>query len=109
MEKRLIAWLAAVLIASNLASCGESGATFDAAAHAREVLDWQERRIARLKLPSGHLNQTGLYWTEPGTYTFGSADSNDIVFAGDAASHFGVFTVSERGVSMTVLHYSAQY
>jgi len=102
MTKRLTVWLSAALLASNLASCSESGATFDEAAHAREVLDWREWRIERLKLPSGYLNQIGLYWIEPGTYTFGSADSNDIVFAGDAASEIGVFTVSESGVLMTV-------
>jgi uncharacterized protein (DUF1684 family) len=103
MKKRLTVWLSVTLLALNLASCSESGATFDEAAHTREVLDWREWRIEQLKLPSGYLNQIGLYWTEPGTYTFGSAASNDIVFGGDAAPAIGVFTVDESGVSMTVL------
>jgi hypothetical protein len=52
MKKRLTVWLTAPLIAAVLASCSESGATFDAAGHAQEVLDWREWRIARLKDPS---------------------------------------------------------
>jgi len=103
MKKRLTVWLSAALLTSNLASCNESGATFDEAAHTREVLDWRQWRIEQLKLPSGYLNQIGLYWTEPGSYSFGSAASNDIVFGGDAAAQIGVFTVDESGVSMTVL------
>jgi uncharacterized protein (DUF1684 family) len=103
MRKRLSVWLSATLLASILASCSQSGATFDEAAHIQEVLDWREWRIEQLKLPSGYLNQIGLYWTKPGTYTFGSGASNDIVFGGDAAAEIGVFTVDENGVSMTVM------
>jgi len=102
MEKRLIVWLSGVLLALNLVSCSESGATFDAAVHSQEVLDWRQWRLEQLVLPSGYLNQIGLYWTNPGTYTFGSAESNDIVFGGNAEAEIGVFTVSESGVIMTV-------
>ena len=102
MKKRLTVWLSATLMAASLASCSESGATFDEAGHAREVLEWRQWRIEQLKLPSGFLNQIGLYWTEPGTYSFGSAASNDIVFGGNAAPEIGIFTVSDVGVSMKV-------
>jgi uncharacterized protein (DUF1684 family) len=102
MEKRLIVWLSATLLALSLVSCSESGATFDEAVHSQEVLDWRQWRLEQLVLPSGYLNQIGLYWTKPGTYTFGSAESNDIVFGGNAAAEIGVFTVSESGVFMTV-------
>jgi uncharacterized protein (DUF1684 family) len=103
MKKRLAVWLSATLLVSNLASCSESGATFDAAAHTQEVLDWRVWRIEQLKMPSGYLNQIGLYWTEPGTYSFGSAKSNDIVFGGNAAPEIGEFTVDTDGVSMMIL------
>jgi len=103
MKKRLAVWLSATLLVSNLASCSESGATFDAAAHTQEVLDWRVWRIEQLKMPSGYLNQIGLYWTEPGTYSFGSAKNNDIVFGANAAPEIGAFTVDADGVSMTIL------
>ena len=103
MKKRLTVWLTASLIAAVLASCSQSGATFDAADHAQEVLDWREGRLARLKDPSGYLNQIGLYWLEPGSYSFGSAETNDVVFDGNAPPAIGTFTVTSDGVSMTVL------
>jgi uncharacterized protein (DUF1684 family) len=59
-------------------------------------------RIANLKDPGGYLNQIGLYWLEPGSYSFGSDDSNDVVFGGDSAPKIGVFTVDNDGVSMVV-------
>ena len=103
MKKRLTIWLTAPLIAAVLASCSQSGANFDAADHAQEVLDWREGRLARLKDPSGYLNQIGLYWLEPGTYSFGSAATNDVIFDGNAPPTIGTFTVTSDGVSMTVL------
>jgi len=59
--------------------------------------------MEQLKKPTGFLNQVGLYWLDPGTYRFGSAESNDIVFGGGAAAEIGVFTVTAEGVSMKVL------
>ena len=102
MKKRLTVWLSAALLASSLASCGESGATFDLGAHTQEVMDWRDWRMERLKLPTGYLNQIGLYWVEPGSYSFGSSASNDIIFGG-GAPEIGVFVVDSDGVSMTVL------
>lgn len=103
MQKRLAVRLSATLLVSIIASCGESGATFDPAAHVQEVVDWRAWRMEQLKQPSGYLNQIGLYWIEPGTYSFGSDESNDIVFGGNAAAEIGVITVDEEGVSMTVI------
>jgi len=103
MKKRLSVWLVACLLTPFLSSCSQSGASFDVSAHEAEVLEWREGRIERLKHPSGYLNQIGLYWLEPGTYSFGSAASNDVVFGGAAAAEIGAFVVTEQGVSMTVL------
>ena len=103
MKKRLPIWLTAPLIAVVLASCSQSGATFEASTHVQEVLEWREWRIAQLKDPSGYLNQIGLYWLEPGSYSFGSVETNDIVFDGNAPPEIGTFTVTSDGVSMTVL------
>jgi len=102
MKKRLGIWLSAALIASILASCSQSGATFDSTAYSKEVLEWRAGRMERLKDPGGYLNQIGLYWLEEGTYSFGSGQSNDVVFGGDGAPSIGVFTVDSDGVSMAV-------
>lgn len=103
MKKRLAAWLAATLTAVMLASCSQSGATFDESAHVKEVLEWRDMRIANLKKPEGFLNQIGLVWLEPGRYTFGGAASNDIVFDGGAPAEIGEFIVADDGVTMKVL------
>lgn len=103
MKKRPAVRLSAALLASVLVSCSESGATFDPAAHVQEVVDWRAWRMEQLKQPSGYLNQIALYWVEPGSYSFGSSDSNDMVFGGNAAPEIGVFTVDDNGVSMTVI------
>ncbi len=103
MKKRLTVWLAAPLIAVILTSCSQSGATFDESGYMQEVLDWRIWRLEQLKDPSGYLNQIGLYWLEPGSYRFGSAETNDIVFNGNVADEIGVFTVTTQGVSMTLL------
>jgi len=103
MKKRRIAWLVASLIAAILTSSRQSGATFDESGYIQEVLDWRAWRIEQLKDPSGYLTQIGLFWLQPGSYSFGSDATNDIVFGGNAAPEIGTFTVTSDGVSMTVL------
>ena len=102
MKKRLAVWLTAPLIAVILVSCSQSGANDDASVHVQEVLEWRAGRMQRLKDPYGYLTQIGLYWLETGTYSFGSAETNDVVFDGNAPPDIGVFTVTDDGVSMTV-------
>lgn len=103
MKKRLTVWLSAPFLLLLLASCSQSGATFDGIAHSDDVLEWRDWRMEQLKKPTGFLNQIGLYWLDPGVYRFGSAESNDIVFGGNAAAEIGVFTVTAEGISMQVL------
>lgn len=86
-----------------LISCGgQAGPAFDAEAHVAEIMEWRAGRIERLKAATGYLNQTGLFWLEEGTYSFGSAAANDIVFPGDGAPRIGTFDVSAEGITMTV-------
>lgn len=103
MNKRLVVWLAGTLLASSMIISSESGATFEPSAHTQEILDWRMWRMEQLKSPFGYLNQTGLFWIDPGTHSVGSAKTNDIVFGGGAAAEIGVFTVDDDGVSITVL------
>ncbi|MBY6205297.1 DUF1684 domain-containing protein [Halomonas denitrificans] len=47
-----------------------------------DVLDWRERRRARLTEPYGYLSLVGLVMLEPGTYRLGRAEDADIVLPG---------------------------
>lgn len=102
MRKRFLAWLPMPLFTLILAACSASEAEFDVAEHAAEVMEWRAWRIEQLKKPSGYLNQTGLFWLKPGTYGFGSAADNALLFSGQAAPRIGEFLVTETGVSMHV-------
>ena len=99
MDKTSLMLLAVAL----LISCGgQAGPAFDAEAHVAEVMEWRAGRIERLKAPTGYLNQTGLFWLDEGTYRFGSAPTQDIVFPGDGAPSIGTFEVNAKGITMTV-------
>ena len=96
-----IGWIPALLLL--LLGCGgQSGPAFDQAAHEAEVLEWRAGRLDRLTAPMGYLTQTGLFWLEPGTYSFGAAADNDVIFPGDAAPIIGSFVVNENGIRMVV-------
>ena len=96
-----IGWIAALLIL--LLGCGgQSGPAFDQAAYEAEVLEWRAGRLDRLTAPLGYLTQTGLFWLDPGTYSFGAAADNDVVFSGDAAPVIGSFVVDTNGIRMLV-------
>lgn len=74
--------LAAVLA---LTACGggadleDEAVTNGSSAHELEVLDWRERRIARLTEPYGYLSLVGLFMLEPGEATVGAGEGMDIV------------------------------
>lgn len=85
-----------------MSACSQSGADFDLAAYKAEIMEWREYRLGLLLEPEGYLNQTGLYWLDPGSHSFGTGADNDVVFDGDGASKIGVFTVDEDGISMRV-------
>ena len=47
--------------------------------YVKEINDWHNKRINRLKADDGWLNLVGRYWLKQGESTFGSAKGNDIV------------------------------
>jgi len=102
MKKSISKYLSMPVLALLLASCGKSGAAFDETAYRAEIMQWRAERLENLLAPTGFLNQIGLYWLEPGSYSFGSDTANDIVFPGVGAAEIGTFEVDENGVSMTV-------
>jgi uncharacterized protein (DUF1684 family) len=102
VKNPLTAWFAALMTAVFLSFSGAFGDDFDASAHENEVLEWRAWRLEQLKKPTGFLNQTGLFWLQPGSYRFGSAAGNDLLFGSRAVPEIGIFEVTDAGVRMIV-------
>jgi len=100
--KRMLKNTVAVALLLAAAACGPADAEFDVAAHEAEVMEWRAGRLARLLAPNGFLTQIGLFWIEDGSYSMGSAKSNDIVLPDSAAPQLGRLTVARDGVTMSV-------
>lgn len=97
--KTLVAATGCVLF---VASCGQAAPGLDAAAYEEQVLEWRESRLARLKEPSGFLNQVGLFWLKAGSHSFGSGPGNDVRFPAKLPESIGEFEVGDEGVRMRV-------
>jgi len=54
----------------------------------KKINEWHSKRISNLKKDSGWLNLVGLYWLEEGENTFGTDNSNNIVFPENSAVDF---------------------
>lgn len=85
-----------------LAACGQAGAKLDLVAYEQEIQEWRDARRAALLKPTGYLNQIGLHWLQPGTYSIGSDAANDIVVPATAAGRIGEFRVGDKGVRFVV-------
>ncbi len=86
------------IIVAALGACGFGG--IDLAAYEEAVVQWRHDRVASLKAEGGYLNLVGLYWIEPGEYSFGAAPDNDLVFPGTSTPVIGRFVLDEEGVRM---------
>lgn len=67
-----------------------------------EIEAWHARRVDDLKGESGWLNLVGLFWLEPGSYTFGSDSTNDLVFPPQAPPRIGVLEVGDSLVTARI-------
>ena len=75
----------------------------DQTPYQKEIADWQTKRIHDLKAPNGWLNLVGLYWLDPGQNSFGTANTNKIIFpAGAIADKAGTFERSGNTVKLIV-------
>ena len=68
----------------------------------KEVDEWYQSRIERLKSPDGYLTLAGLFPLADGENRFGSAEDNDLVFPHGVPAHAGVFTSNDGGVRIDV-------
>ncbi len=82
-----------------LASC--SGTPEMPLSYLPEHANWEEERVQLLYAPEGFLNLAGLYWMEPGEYTFGSDSASDLIFPEDFPAATGSFFVTRNRVLMT--------
>jgi len=88
-----------------LASCNavNKDQEVDVVAYQQEIEQWHQHRIEELKGDNGWLNLAGLFWLKEGLNTFGSAESNDLVFPKDKiAANAGFFQVKNGVVQMNV-------
>ena len=60
--------------------------------YVKEINEWDQKRINRLKAGDGWLNLVGRFWLEKGESTFGSSKDNDIVVeSSKLPEHIGSF------------------
>lgn len=65
-----------------------------------EIQHWQQKRLARLKSPTGWLNLAGLFWLKPGENTCGADPANALIFPKDKAPAFlGAFILQDSLVT----------
>lgn len=67
--------------------------------YVKSVKAFHSQRIERLKQPNGWLSLVGLFWLKEGENSFGSDESNDIVFPNKlAAANLGVFDLKDSAI-----------
>ena len=76
----------------------------DVEAYKAGIEEWHSKRVNNdLKGPQGWLNLAGLFWLNEGFNTFGSGDSNDIIFPqGKIEEQAGTFVVQKGEVTLQV-------
>ena len=73
----------------------------DQAAYARELSQWQQKRLADLKSETGWLTLVGLFWLKEGENKFGSDAANDIALPNQQLSaHAGSFNLQNSVVKL---------
>lgn len=69
----------------------------------KEINNWRNRRIASLKDKNGWLSLAGLFWLEEGENSFGSDQTNDIIFpTGKAPDFIGSFVLEGEQVRVKI-------
>jgi len=92
--------VAALVACGGQVSIGAGGAGLGAGmnlgnGYQKEIDDWHDARVARLKADDGWLTLVGLFPLTNGTHTIGSAQDNEFVLPNDSPAHAGSITVSD--------------
>lgn len=111
---RILRWLP-VLMAGALAACGGvsigaggssggvgigAGAGESRTKYTRDIDEWHEARLRRLKAEDGWLTLVGLFPLPNGTHTFGSAKDNELIFPAGSPEHGGTLVVQDTLVTL---------
>jgi uncharacterized protein (DUF1684 family) len=86
------------LLAATVAT-STAGAADDA--HRAGIMEWRDKRVARLTATDGWLALVGLHWLAPGRQSVGSAPDNDVVLATGPA-RLGTVTLADGGVTLAL-------
>ena len=78
-------------------ACRKPAASFDEAAHKKEIEKWQSDRLAGLKKEDGWLTLVGLFWLNEGENKFGSDSSNVVVLPKERAPGLAGWLTLEHG------------
>ncbi|MGQ9643774.1 MAG: DUF1684 domain-containing protein [Ignavibacterium sp.] len=71
--------------------------------YVKEINEWHQKRIERLKAPDGWLNLVGRTWLNQGVNKFGSAKDNDVIIESDKVpAYMGQFILKDSIVTMKV-------
>lgn len=68
--------------------------------YVKEISDWQQSRMERLKGKNGWLNLAGLFWLKEGENSFGSDSTNTIVFPPNAPAFLGSIVKTGDSISL---------
>lgn len=99
---RIVVGLALVIFSCT--SSKQDEPPLDIVAYKAEIESWHQERVEGLKGNNGWLNLAGLFWLKDGVSTFGSDDSNDLVFPKEKIpGKAGVFLLQNGIVTMTAL------
>ena len=72
--------------------------------YVKEINEWDQKRINRLKADDGWLNLVGRFWLKQGESTFGSAKDNDVVVeSSKLPEHIGSFIFEDSIVTFRAL------
>ena len=104
MNMKIISSLLLVLMLLGCNSKKSGEGTFNMEAYQSELDSWHKERIEYLKGNGGWLNLAGLYWLKEGISTFGSDESNDIIFPKEKIpAKAGIFLMQKGVVTLTSL------
>ncbi|UCH85439.1 MAG: DUF1684 domain-containing protein [Candidatus Latescibacterota bacterium] len=95
---------AVTVVFSGVLGCGDAGSGSEVdASYVEEIKAWHEERIERLRKPTSWLSLVGLFWLKEGENTFGSAESNRLVFPkGRAPDRLGTMTLTDGAITVEI-------
>jgi uncharacterized protein (DUF1684 family) len=67
-----------------------------------EIDEWITKRIERLKDENSWLTLVGLHWLKEGENSFGSDESNGIVFPDNTPANIGIITLIDSSITLIV-------